>query len=91
MSVLKTQVFILQTAELGLGLVVFEPNTFAGGVDGHASLTGPVNWIEIPRDKLGFLAFLQQVLDVLELPDPPESSPTCGWCQYRAKSRTLGI
>jgi len=70
-----------------LGLVVFEPSAFLASHAHSASLTGKVNWIEIPRDDSKFLAFLKEVLNTLELPKPPASSPTCQWCQYRDTSR----
>ena len=70
-----------------LGLIVFEPSAFLASRDKAASLSGDVNWIEIPRNDSKFLSFLDEVLSVLELPNPPRSSPTCQWCQYRDTSR----
>jgi hypothetical protein len=74
-----------------LGLVVFDPRTFSRGNDGSASLVGPLKWIEISRDDPTFLIFLQDVLDVLERPVPPEASPNCEWCQYRDRGRSTGL
>lgn len=74
-----------------LGLVVFEPTAFTGGRNRLATLTGTVDWKGIKRDDREFLAFLKDVLNVLELPDPPESAPTCEWCRYRDKSRETRI
>jgi PD-(D/E)XK nuclease superfamily protein len=74
-----------------LGLVVFEPSSFSNGNIGPASLIGSVNWIEIPRVDSGFIAFLKEVLNILELPTPPDSSPSCEWCQYRDASRRTGL
>jgi hypothetical protein len=74
-----------------LGLVVFEPNSFSNGSNGQASLIGSVNWIEIPRDDSGFVGFLKEVLDILDLPTPPGGSPSCEWCQYRDASRRTGL
>ncbi len=34
------------------------------------------------KDEQGFLNFMDEVLDVLELPEPPEHSPNCQWCGY---------
>jgi hypothetical protein len=70
-----------------LGLVIFEPSSFLGNRDQSASLVGAVNWVEIRRDDTKFLFFLKEVLSILELPEPPASSPTCQWCQYRDTSR----
>lgn len=74
-----------------LGLVVFEPQTFSGADNRLASLSGPVRWIEIRRDDTSFLAFLKDVLDILELPKPPDSAPSCEWCRYRDRSREMRI
>jgi hypothetical protein len=74
-----------------LGLVIFEPTSFSTGNSDFASLIGSVNWVEIPRDDSRFVAFLKEVLDILELPTPPESSPSCEWCQYRDAARRTGL
>ncbi len=39
-------------------------------------------WIEIQKDEAGFLSFIDEVMDVLELPDAPGHSPKCQWCNY---------
>jgi hypothetical protein len=74
-----------------LGLVVFEPSSFSTVKNDRGSLIGPVTWAEIPRDDPGFYAFLNEVLDILALSTPPESSATCEWCQYRDASRRTGL
>ncbi|MGD0697051.1 MAG: PD-(D/E)XK nuclease family protein [Terriglobia bacterium] len=74
-----------------LGLLVFEPDAFRNAPLGPAALLGSMTWIEIPRDDEGFLAFLSEVLDVLESTEPPAGSPTCEWCNYRAKARQTGL
>lgn len=70
-----------------LGLLVFDPSSYSLAADGTSSLSGGLTWIEIPRDKTGFLGFLGEVLDVLEQPDPPGGTPSCQWCAYRDTSR----
>jgi hypothetical protein len=70
-----------------LGLIVFEPSSFLESSGRTASILGEVNWVEIHRDEATFLAFLSEVLTVLERPEPPSASPTCQWCQYRDTSR----
>ncbi len=39
-------------------------------------------WIEIEKDESGFLGFIDEVMDVLELPEAPDCSPSCQWCGY---------
>jgi hypothetical protein len=74
-----------------LGLVVFEPSLFVGKLDQSASLVGAVSWVEIYRDDTKFVSFLKEVLNILELPEPPASTPTCQWCQYRDTSRVTRL
>jgi hypothetical protein len=62
-----------------LGLLVFEPETFARGTDGGGALTGGLSWIEIPRDDGRLFGFLAEVLSVLEQPEPlPRRQPPYG-------------
>jgi hypothetical protein len=74
-----------------LGLVIFEPTKFSSEVTQSASLTGPLDWVEAPRDDSSFFGFLKDVLDILDLPTPPGASPTCEWCQYRDLGRKIGL
>ena len=73
-----------------LGLLVFEPDAFAGR-DGAALLTGGLAWVEIQRDDRILFEFLGEVLDLLDRPTPPEPSPDCEWCQYRSDARRLAV
>lgn len=66
-----------------LGLLVFEPAAFFER-RGIASLAGDLCWIEVKRDDTAFLAFLDEVLSVLEQPDPPLAVPSCEWCRWTA-------
>jgi hypothetical protein len=66
-----------------LGLIVFEPDSFNNPQPGTGSLTGAVNWVEIPRDDAAYLKFLSELVSMLEEPCPPEASPNCNWCMYR--------
>jgi hypothetical protein len=68
-----------------LGLLVFEPKSFSypGDQESIGSLSGPVSWVEVPRDDAAFLRFLGKVLDVLEQPTPPAAAQGCQWCNYR--------
>jgi hypothetical protein len=74
-----------------LGLLVFRPHDFVNQGGDAASLEGSMRWIEIPRDDDAFLQFIGQVISVLEQPEPPESAPSCRWCQYREASRETGF
>ncbi len=74
-----------------LGLLVFEPDAFARGQKSKAALSGGLTWVEIKRNDREFLDFLGEVLSVLNLPEPPEASPSCEWCAYRERSRRNGL
>jgi hypothetical protein len=65
-----------------LGLLVYEPDSYIHQ-EGRANLSGSVSWIEIPRNDKAFMAFLSDVLAVLEASEPPDPHPHCEWCMYR--------
>lgn len=66
-----------------LGLLCVEPTAMVGLDDGVA-YKGLATFQEIERDDGGFLAFLSQVLFVLERPEPPDAAPKCSYCTYLA-------
>ena len=57
---------------------------------GQIAYLGEVTWAEIPKDEPGFLAFLEEVMTVLENPQPPQGNPECKFCQYREDARKIG-
>jgi hypothetical protein len=64
-----------------LGLLCIEPISMVGLDDGVA-YKGNAHFLEIPREDDAFMAFLSQVLFVLERPEPPEAAPRCSYCSY---------
>lgn len=74
-----------------LGLLVYQPESFASRGDGKASLSGTFQWLEVIRNAAQFDEFLGEVLDVLARPDPPKPGPNCKLCAYRAASRKTGF
>jgi hypothetical protein len=73
-----------------LGLLVVEPNAIDRMPDGRLAYLGGVTWQEIPSDENSFLAFLAEVLNVLEQPTLPEPGEKCAFCQYRRDTATSG-
>jgi hypothetical protein len=73
-----------------LGLMVFEPNAFAYD-EPKAALSGPVTWIDVPRDDGSFMAFLAGLLDVLEQPEPPPAASGCAFCGYRTAGGEMAL
>jgi hypothetical protein len=70
-----------------MGLVYYTPEDLIKFDEEHLSLKGIAHWKKIERDDEGFVRFIDEVLTVLELPEPPEADPECEFCQYRAKTQ----
>ena len=60
-----------------MGLLAFTPDAYTTTDPGHADLSGKVQFHEIKRNDKSFMGFLDDVLTVLELPEPPTASPNC--------------
>ncbi|HUO53047.1 MAG TPA: PD-(D/E)XK nuclease family protein [Gemmatimonadaceae bacterium] len=74
-----------------LGLMVFEPSAYGHDEPAKATLTGPMTWLEIPRDDAGFRRFLAEVVTLLESDRAPEPGEKCVFCRYREESRARGV
>lgn len=74
-----------------LGLLVVEPHAIEETTSSNITFLGNMTWMEIPVDEAAFLAFLGEVLTILELPNPPEAAENCAWCQYRQAARDNGV
>ena len=70
-----------------LGLLCVEPVEMLGLGEGAFAYKAQPAWVDCPRDDEAFKGFVGEVLDVLDRSEPPEASPTCGWCQYRDEAR----
>lgn len=68
-----------------LGLLYFYPDSVNRQSIKRLSYEAEITWIEVEKDEQGFLKFIDEVLYVLELPEPPECSPKCQWCGYISK------
>lgn len=85
-----------------LGLVIYSPTEFHTPVDSEgrvrAAMTGDLKYVKIERDDAGFVQFLGEVLDVLNMPEAPpfssgarSSSPTCPYCKYLHAAHNSGL
>jgi len=74
-----------------LGLLYFHPERTKQENVEQLLYEADVRWIEVARDDAKFMKFIGEVLSVLELPTPPESSPDCEWCNYLDKLNRLGL
>jgi hypothetical protein len=73
-----------------LGLLCVEPIDIDRDERGRIRYVGDVTWLEVPRDESGFLSFLNRVMQVLSLPEPPPPAEKCPFCKYRAEAREHG-
>jgi hypothetical protein len=73
-----------------LGLLCFEPSAIEPLPGGRLSYAGEFTWLACPKDYERFHRFLDEVLAVLDQPEPPASSPACVWCRYREEARSRG-
>ena len=71
-----------------LGLLYFYPESVNQLSIERLAYEAEVTWVEVEKDEQGFLKFIDGVLNVLELPEPPECSPGCQWCSYVSKLDT---
>ncbi len=70
-----------------LGLLCFNPSAMAEEPQARLNLNGPISWVEIPLNMAGFENFLDEVLTLLELLEPPEATNECSFCTYRDAAR----
>jgi hypothetical protein len=73
-----------------LGLIVFEPKTYGVIIEGLPAngyaLEGGTTWMEIPRDRDGFMDFMQEVMGILEAEKIPAADNRCEYCRMRKSS-----
>ena len=68
-----------------LGLLYFYPSGVSQQSIEQLAYEAEITWIEIEKNEEGFLKFIDEVQDILELPEAPEHSPNCQWCGYLSK------
>jgi hypothetical protein len=74
-----------------LGLLCFYPQDMDEISPQNLSLIGPAEWVDVTLDEGKFLAFIADVMDVLELTAPPEADEGCKFCAYRAAAQNTGF
>ena len=74
-----------------LGLLCVEPVEMNRTQEGNLAYEGQVTWLDCPKDEGAFLDFIDQVLVVLDQPEPPPASQNCGFCKYREDARQTTI
>lgn len=67
-----------------LGLLIVEPSLMtAGATAASVNFENELTWLPVEKDDDSFLSFIENVLTVLEQPQPPSAAEKCGWCKYR--------
>ena len=66
-----------------MGLFVIMPDRFERDQKGEMIFANKTTWMEVPRDDGAFLALIEEVLRVLDDPNPPAPAENCGLCNYR--------
>ena len=70
-----------------LGLLCFEPRNMHQDESGQLLYSGKTAWQEIALDEGGFLNLLEEMVTILEQPEPPEAGEKCEFCKYREQAR----
>jgi hypothetical protein len=74
-----------------LGLLVEAPHATFRAATSEISFHFASTWLEVPFHEAGFIQFLNLVLALLELPEPPPAGEKCTYCQYRQHAREHGM
>lgn len=74
-----------------LGLFIITPDRYETLPGGEAAFITKTSWLDIPRDDATFLALLNEVVNLLDQPFPPEAAEDCGLCNYRRDYHDAGI
>jgi CRISPR/Cas system-associated exonuclease Cas4 (RecB family) len=74
-----------------LGLLCVEPVAMSSELDDRLAYLGQATWLECPKDDAWFLGFIDNILSVLEDPQPPPPAESCAFCQYREQARQWGL
>lgn len=74
-----------------MGLVYFTPESMAQVKNVPLALNGRMTWQEMKPDEEKFMAFLGEIMTVLESPEPPEPGEKCAFCAYRSAARETGL
>jgi len=74
-----------------IGLLYFSPNEMSVSAKSLIALNGLMVWKETKRNDAGFRQFIDEVLTVLELPEPPEPNPECLFANTGRISRMSGF
>lgn len=72
-----------------LGLLYLYPESISQLSTVRLAYEAEITWVEVEKNEKGFLAFIDEVLGLLELPEAPAHSPNCQWCQYISRLNNI--
>lgn len=72
-----------------LGLYVITPERYEMSPGKEMVFVTKTTWVEVERNDESFLALVEEILSLLEAPNPPEPLEGCATCDYRSKMRTF--
>ena len=74
-----------------LGLFIITPHRFERLPNGEIAFVTKTTWMDVLRDDVTFLAFLREVVTLLDEPALPAPAEDCGLCNYRKNYDEAGI
>jgi hypothetical protein len=74
-----------------LGLFIITPHRFERLPNGEIAFVTKTTWMDVLRDDVTFLAFLREVVTLLDQPTLPAPAEDCGLCNYRKNYGEAGI
>jgi len=74
-----------------IGLLYFYPSKITQPSIEWLSYDAEIRWIEIEKDNERFLNFIEEVLNVIESPEPPSPSAGCQWCDHLIRLRDISL
>ena len=66
-----------------LGIFCFEPSDITELGKNNCNMVMDTKWFDIPRDDKDLIGYITKIQDVLFSKTKPQSSPTCGVCNFK--------
>ena len=66
-----------------LGIFCFEPSNITELGKNNCNMVMDTQWFDIPRDDQDLIGYITKIQDVLYSNTKPESSQTCGICNFK--------
>ena len=70
-----------------LGIFCFEPSDITELGKNNCNMVMNTQWFDIPRDDKDLIGYITKIQDVLYSKTKPQSSPTCGICNFKKEMK----